>query len=108
MCRGAGLSTAAGVPGWGWGEKGTVWFACPGAWWRQPKTGENVSQPRIQFGSGMRTVTWDSATSIPGVGIRVGQQRCANDWVWEQCRSDLSEEVGRCRAGLEDSVDATV
>lgn len=46
MCRGAGLSTAAGVPGWGWGEKETVWFACPGVWWRQPKTGENVSQPR--------------------------------------------------------------
>ncbi|KAF3821764.1 hypothetical protein GH733_009806 [Mirounga leonina] len=41
----------------------------------------------------MGTVTWDSATSVPGVGIRVGQQRCANDRVWEQYISDLFKRV---------------
>ena len=45
--RGVGPSPAAEVPGpgprWGWGQKGTVFFAYPGS--RRPRTGGSASQP---------------------------------------------------------------
>lgn len=52
----------------GIGGRGTVFFACPGARWRRrPRTEENVSQIRIQFGNGMRTVTWDPGWQLSRV-----------------------------------------
>lgn len=70
VCRGAGLNSAAGVCGpgvkWGKEEKTTVFLACPVVS-AAPEDRGNVSQPQIQFGSKMRTVTWNSGRQLSRV-----------------------------------------
>lgn len=90
MCRGAGLSTAAGVPGWGWGREGDCpvrlpWDSAAVAaedWGKRVPTPDSVWEWDAHRDLGLSDI-------CPGLGIRIGQQQCANDWVWEQCRLEL-------------------